>query len=143
MTEQQPVLFVDVDGVLRIKRPYDGKLDPLCVSHLNAISRKTDARIVITSTWRWSWSIAQFNELLDGRVIGITPDVPPAYAGEYSRFSEIRAWLGLHPEIKRWLAIDDDVEGFHPHCQHVHLTDPSIGLTSDDVQKIFVLLKHR
>lgn len=140
-TANDSILFIDVDGVLRPVSGYDGKMDMDCVKRLNALCRILDAKIVISSTWRWTWSLARFNTLFEGRVIDVTPDVPPYLAGNYERWDEIQAWLADNPTPRRWLAIDDRADLFPPRCRHVHLTNPDIGLTQEDIVAIGTRLR--
>lgn len=55
------ILFLDIDGVLNSYQFYENKsnqelvdnpFDTACVRHLKTIIDATDAKIVLTSTWR-------------------------------------------------------------------------------------------
>lgn len=137
LIQRHPILFLDIDGVMRPDGPSDNRLDPACVQRLNGLAAHLDARIVISSTWRWVWSKERFNAALEGRVIGMTPDVPQDPRGEApERWQEIQAWIGIYGQPRRFLALDDKPKGFPRGCAHVHYTQPKTGLVDADVEAI-------
>lgn len=110
------VIFLDIDGVL-VNEAYakQHKADPYCVDALNVITNVTDAKIVISSSWKHYYSEAKLTLMLKqwgvtGDIIGITPSVenrPRAY--------EVGAWLAGYIEdvgvpVESFVVIDDDLD---------------------------------
>jgi hypothetical protein len=108
------VIFLDVDGVLVL---WGSAFDPTCMYNLKTIIDQTDAKIVVSSTWRL---YGCYDQLLDGldyygidknRVIGKTPDISFNNVG---RHVEILSWLSDNPQVKRYVIIDDDISAAIP-----------------------------
>ena len=58
------------------------------------------------------------------------------------RADEIRAWLHAHPDVDRCVILDDQ-EDAGLGMEHCFVqTDPSIGLTDEDVKRARCLLEH-
>jgi len=104
------VIFLDIDGVLNLipqgEDEYGDLFHPHLVNNLKSIIDKTDAKIVITSTWRFS-GLKFIEDMwkhrgLPGEIIGITPHIDICKRGE-----EIEKWLEKNP-IKDYVIIDDD-----------------------------------
>ena len=103
---------------------------PCIMRHLVDIVNRTDAYIVISSMWRlfgdrrqvefdlwkkgehiiedehWNQMMDKLNEYgIGNRVIGITP----YFCGvNDKRGDEIRDWLSWHPDVEKFVIIDDD-----------------------------------
>lgn len=116
------VIFLDIDGVLNDEGPEKEiqEINPVYVSNLAKIVRRTGADIILTSCWRRSIISYMRNgskqgndvELLlslfkeNGLVIsGYTPIY---FNGGPGRPFEIRTWLANRPNIKDFLILDDD-----------------------------------
>jgi hypothetical protein len=111
------IIFLDIDGVLnsskfikRLGKSWTGaQIDPEAVSILNEIIRETEAKIVISSSWRIVFSLERINSILNdngfvGEIIGETPRVDWE---PYSRGNEIQMWLDSNPDIESFVIIDD------------------------------------
>lgn len=98
-------------------------MDPIAVAMLNNIALITDAEFVISSSWRELHSKKDIEQLFElnklnvqlhedwatpvNELIDITDEsIVVRYA---NRREEILAWIEKHPEVKKWVAIDDDV----------------------------------
>jgi len=102
------VIFLDIDGVLNTTRTKNPRKLPYVVEkplvrRFKALARKTRARVVLISTWRYDPA-----GLFSARHHGIpfhdrTPDLP-----HQPRRDEIMAWLKAHPQVARYAVIDDD-----------------------------------
>lgn len=99
------VVFLDIDGVLHIRDTPAGKLDPSCVAALNWLTECTNARIVVSSTWRFMKNIRTVLKAggVKARVVGLTPHT------ESTRGQEISMWLRAH-QIERFVILDDDAD---------------------------------
>lgn len=117
------VIFLDIDGVLNSSRscavyggyPFPGrreerdweKFDGVAVGMLRRIVKKTGASCVLSSSWRLGMSDAEMRELgsyLDVPMIGRTR----SNAGLEKRGAQIQDWLDEHPEVERYVILDDD-----------------------------------
>lgn len=119
------VIFLDIDGVLNhcntrsaalatVKEPLPLPIEPECITRLNQLVAATDAKIVISSSWRlyapWQdLSRALAHHGLVAEVIGKTPDLVKdsiwhdnwlARNGSPFQYAHLeRGW-----EIREWLA---------------------------------------
>lgn len=156
-------LFLDIDGVLNTGRysnyleenglsetDADGYLfDTEAVKNLQYIIEETDAKIIITSTWRLDGDMQAIwhNRNLAGEVIGVTPTIQKEKA-----IGKIKIWYGHRGmEVEEWLsananapykyAILDDEDDYLPsQSDHLVLTDPMTGITKEVVDKVISLL---
>lgn len=127
-------LFLDFDGVLHPK----GAAQPRFVrlNDFEACMRKEAMRavqIVISSTWRVAYSLEQlrgfFASDIAARIVGTTSTLR-SYVTEYERGEEIQAWLKQNA-VTRWVALDDDVEGFARNLRsHLILCDGTVGFSA-------------
>mmetsp|Transcript_47873 Transcript_47873/g.113770 ORF Transcript_47873/g.113770 Transcript_47873/m.113770 type:complete len:167 (-) Transcript_47873:95-595(-) len=147
-TKPDSVIFLDIDGVLHSAHGEADLFLPACCSHLQEIIEETGASIVLSSMWRLQYrSLFRVNEVLFSAnlppTIGVTPDLRGC-----SRAEEISQWLERHPEVVRWIAIDDWAleqasgstaarERMLGHCVQ---TSPETGLTEQDVSLAIALM---
>lgn len=113
------VLFLDFDGVLNCKEFFateahheseEGALDPVAVERVNQIVAATGAVVVVSSSWRHGRTLDELTGLLQrrgfvGDVYGKTADYDDVWT---QRGDEIHAWLKEHPEVSRYVVLDDD-----------------------------------
>lgn len=166
----RPLIFLDVDGVLN-GHEWDaevmcGQIHPDKVARLNRILRETDARIVLSSAWRYivhrgeanmmgmEW-LLRSHGVLANRLIGITrmdlmranpnydgtPASWPQLPGGGDRAEQVREWLAINrPGPVPYVVIDDLDLGFteagHPFVR----TDGKVGLTDADAERAIALL---
>lgn len=113
------LIFLDIDGVLN--HGYDttrGGPDGFdycvasCVDALNTILQATDAKIVVSSSWRIVHSLEDLRRILrdwgvQGDVVGATSvDLEDEDGYPAARIAEIRAYLDAHP-CTSFLVVDD------------------------------------
>lgn len=129
------VIFLDIDGVLNTPetptRTRDGRflgLDPVLVARFCELLARTDARVVLSSTWR---GVLELYDIVAAAVPVM--DVTPYFPGEM-RGTEIASWLGSHPDVERYAIIDDDRDMLP--SQIAFFTDYSEGLTDGIVEQI-------
>lgn len=114
------VIFLDIDGVLNVigqgRDEYGQGFHRHLVENLEYVIRETGAKIVISSTWRFSGlSVMQSmwkDRGLPGEVIDVTPDCARMGEGgiwqSKERGYEIKEWLDHSPEVESYVIIDDD-----------------------------------
>jgi hypothetical protein len=143
------VIFLDIDGVLNLycesRDEYGCCFHQHLVENLKRLIDKTGAKIVISSTWRFS-GLVIMKEMwekrnLPGEVVGITPNFMKHYGTTLCRGKEIDAYLEEHPEITNYVILDDDND-MEPHQlknfvmtsgnkDHSDCVDVGYGLTKE------------
>jgi len=128
------IIFLDFDGVLNsldeiVHSGCYGGGTPLHTRHIEAcefIIKHTDAKVVVSSTWRLSKTTKQLQELLPSLpIIGKTPRIY-----EHERGFEIQTWLNENKElnVENFIIIDDDSD-MGDLLPHLIKTDANYGLT--------------
>lgn len=151
------IIFLDFDGVItheicaRDRFPSPGRmstgwstsssqdmwyaLDSKCIEVLNKLVALTNAKVVISSTWRQFYTLEQLTSHLKkygftGEVIGTTPWKMSCYW----RDQEIQWWIEEHKYEGDYLILDD--EQYHlenapaDKFVHIHMGWEKGGLTS-------------
>lgn len=141
------VIFLDIDGVLNSsqsaifhnqnEKEFDSQFEMLCpiaIALLRHAIEHTQAKIVISSTWRKYQShedLSNFFKKHNIEVVGFTKvlDTPRGY--------EIKEWLSRHPKVKDFIILDDDkdMEDLTNTDHFVHINHHT-GLNFFDMQKI-------
>lgn len=174
------VIFLDIDGVMNsqeemlelLKRQPKNRSDvtlpsPAKCKLLKQLVEATDAKIVLSSSWRLSLASIQniidvfrpYALRLDG---GFTQDgvpqvsfrrtkyenIQPKYTHNYcekvyieDRGAEIAYWLENHPEVTKFVILDDedsDIKHWLPN--NIVKTSLYSGLTEEDVLKCIKIL---
>ena len=155
-------LFLDIDGVLNTgqysnylvdnglcETDADGYLfDPEAVKNLSYIIEETDAKIIITSTWRLDGNMQALwhNRNLAGEVVGVTPTIQ-----REKGIGKIKIWYGHRGmEVEEWLSanatapykyaiLDDEDDYLENQSDHLILTDPMTGITKEVADKVIIL----
>ena len=158
------IIFLDIDGVLnheafykeryenkdyKIKHPYS-EIDPKCVANLNNLCKETDAKIVISSTWRNS-GLDYCKDVLvyhgfKGEIIGITPNCRYEMC---LRGNEIHQWIddnremvGPYYNFTEYVILDDDSDMLYWQRNNFLLIDRFVGLTMGDVFRAKKILNN-
>jgi len=160
------LLFLDIDGVLNTHEVDPevlcGRFLPSHVSHLNRVLRETDARIVLSSAWRYfvyrnemnlaglDW-LLRSHGVIAGRLVGITREDtmvrPVTFCGNAAawpmtneRGQQIADWRVNNGHTDAYAVVDDlDLgisESGHPFVQ----TDGKVGLTHHEACRLIQLL---
>lgn len=130
------IIFLDIDGCLNCfygeeKATWEEEhtFDPECMKNLLALVSLTNAKIVISSTWRlhkdrnsplWEILIKQFDEV-GLEVYDVTPrsfqvqtfKMGPGQKNWSYRGDEIQKWLDDHQEVTKFVILDDDSDMCH------------------------------
>jgi len=151
------IIFLDVDGVLNCAKTeeyapsgYQG-IDDKLVERLARIVQETGAEFVLASTWKDFWS--KHREIKDEdakylvkklakkklKIIDKSDDLC------WNRGEGIRDYLKEHPEIKKYVILDDMEFDYKKQRLTSHLvhTNSSEGLTDADVQKAIRILSGK
>lgn len=166
------VIFLDIDGVLNsfdnlhaLNALYKCKLassrdefgqlfDERCVRWLRYIIERTEAKIVISSTWRSSGidklkTMWQMRDLA-GEIIDCTPTYVDDYIvnlhactnNEADRGYEIQQWIEEN-KPKRYCIIDDDNDMLGIQMPFFVRTDNKIGLDYKTAHRVIAILNQQ
>ena len=142
-------IFLDFDGVLNNNDSIAQGIHllPEKVVLVNQIAKRTDAKIVVSSSWRRIFTAEQLYILLT--VAGMTVLGHPAALG-YSvditpmvgmRGREIEMWLADNAVTPyRYVILDDDSDFFAYQQQLQIHTDARFGLQPEDVDRAVAIL---
>ena len=156
--KDEKIVFADIDGVLNSRQSitnahYKGEYSryntypaPYHVKQLNKIIELTNAKVVISSTWRIGKSISELRHILlladfKGNLVDTTPILDKSDP-DIIRGMEIRAWLDLHPDIRKFVILDEDSDmgNLTPHLVQ---TTFEWGLTEEHIDKAVKILTER
>jgi hypothetical protein len=146
-------LLLDCDGVIgsgTVWRQNETKrwtcvagwLEPQLIARLNRVVRRTEAKVVLSTSWRKYLGWRTVAGVLyacgfTGTVIGATEVLGE---GITERRLEILEWVQAHPEVTAWAAVDDcEIEGLGDRFVRTHAVH---GLTDVDVEKLVAILKR-
>jgi hypothetical protein len=134
-------IFLDIDGVLNCDstpnpRSFPYIVDERLLALFQDLVRRTGATVVLSSTWRVDPIGRLAAEFYKIPFHDICPDMPDA-----PRSEEMQAWLRQHPEVTRYVALDDDDDGL----DKLPLFQPSskAGLTEEMAHAIEEYLAGR
>lgn len=149
-----PVIFLDWDGVLILE---DGQWSSSAMTELNTLCHDTGATIVLSTSCRYSRSVEELRHtmLQNGfdatiPVLGETRDLSELRAaarnGQWlygferlSKGEEIAQWLAAHPDIDRFIIIDDRPRACAPY--EARTVAPVGAFCADDRSQAMHLLK--
>lgn len=140
------VLFFDIDGVLNDhkfnKVSMSNTLLDHCVEEFNRVIHTTGCKLVVSSAWRYMISggavaLNGFGYML--RTHGVTEkaEIIGKTASDEeieNRNDQITVWVADHPEIEKWVAVDD-LNLDLPAVNFVK-TDEKVGLTPELADEI-------
>ncbi len=140
------VIFLDVDGVLNSMESvllygHTNRLDPVRVGMVARLCKETDAKIVVSSSWR-NPTVDGTKELLAASgaeslvplIIGQTPRIPG------KRGPEIAAWLTEH-KPDAYVILDDDSDMLPEQMPRFVHTSMARGFCLDSYLDAIKLLK--
>lgn len=155
------IIFLDIDGVLnsemyewsRGEDRADNRIDLSRVRLLKDIVSATDAKIVLSSTWRLDWDKSPELCGEDGEYINqclaqyglFIIDKTPFNSMIDDRRREILTWLSSHRgEVESFVILDDINCGWEELDSRVVVTEPyGYGLNEEHVKKAIKLLNIR
>jgi hypothetical protein len=118
------VIFLDIDGVLNCQRTSNPRylpyiIDDALLARLRQLVDRTDASVVLSSTWRYDPAGIFSAKRYGIPFIDVIPDLPHEPRGK-----EILQWLQEHPEVTRYIVIDDEDDDL----DRLPLFQPSSGM---------------
>lgn len=155
------IIFLDFDGVITtLKSKY--KLDKEALDLLGEIIDATDAKIVISSSWRRHTLEDTIKELqntsdfrMNGlefpfidKIVGVTERIFGfALTNKDKHISllrgvEIREYLKEHSEVTNYVILDDDRDILLDQKDHFVNTDTYEGLTKENVKQAINILNE-
>lgn len=169
-------IFLDIDGVLNnltwlrseehllIPKTLDNNsrnphywFEPRAVELLNEIIRKTNAHIVVSSSWRIGKSVEQLQNIFrEVGIISLPIDKTPrlgfistddGYSASVPRGNEIKAWMEMNKDILgdkmtkvKYVILDDDGDMLYWQRNNFIHVDPYVGITDLTVRKAIHIL---
>lgn len=153
------ILFLDIDGVLNgtedwvemvlFKHPHNKGVEVLNRTKLallyNIVSR-TDAKIVVSSTWRLHYTIAElialFNERCGREFFSseMIIDRTPEGHAHTIRGHEVAAWLQEHPEVTQYVILDDNSDFLPEQKPNFVMTNTRTGMTYENMKSAIAIL---
>lgn len=154
-----PILFLDVDGVLNSNRWFSSEegrkrefvddwrethIDPDAVAQLNRIVTETRCDIILSSTWRNGYSLGStlrcfrrkgISEESWNAIVGKTPNL------NTPRGREIKAWLDENHRADSVFVILDDDGDMEDLIPYLVLTNANEGLTREIADVVIERLK--
>ncbi len=133
------IIFLDIDGVVNCAttpQRHGGfiGIDPYMSLLINRIIWATDAKVVLSSTWRLDEESRQ--EVRDKvcDFIDITPQLQRTATDP--RGIEIKAWLDAHPDVTKYAILDDDSDMLPEQMENFFKTSWQTGITDDIAKKV-------
>ena len=144
--KEEKVIFLDIDGVLTSWRAFfafqeEGEiweeLDPVGVALLLRIVTTFDYKIVISSSWRITAKTMLFRQLRKHNLHShLHRDWKTPQKLSANRGQEIDLWLQAHPEIKKYIILDDNSDMLREQLESFVQTDSSDGMLTDHYLKM-------
>ena len=109
---------------------------------LRHIVNKTDAEIVLSSSWRNCGLLPKLCRILREYNLHIS-DITPYILDRASRGREIRAWLDDHTGVESFVILDDedfDIVNMFP--DNIVKTNSEVGLQKEDAEKCIAILSN-
>lgn len=148
------IIFLDIDGPLTTMETYklptnnrgNAPFDYNAVQHLNHLIKESDAKIVISSSWRVFHSFDDLKKIFkEEGVKGEIMDIVPITSESRDRGVQIREWLeGTSITNIRFVIIDDDIEDIKSYFPRklVH-TNGKHGITGMQVSLARAILEKQ
>lgn len=144
------IIFLDIDGVINTMQigadlvPYYGTEDTCpnniqAIRWLNKLCIETNAKIVISSSWRHAGMDKCRKAIYKGGVaedIEIIDSTPTTWG---DRGDEIKLWLDTHPEVEEFVILDDDTD-MGDLLPYLVKCDHQKGFAAEEYTKAFRLL---
>lgn len=138
---------MDIDGVLvtsrhfvQSKQYFGLEFDPVCVQLLKEIIDRTNAQIVVSSSWREGRTLNQIQSIFALNGIHEVVGMIPVLEGK-NREQEIQEYMSSVGTVECFVIIDDEEEMIQLKG-HLITTDFRIGITEEVVEEVMARLKY-
>ena len=114
------------------KKVFDRNFSRKSVSNINYLIHWTNAKIVVTSTWRNNFSVEELKVIFKNQ--GILGDVVDKTGVGLTRGEEIIEWLDSN-EVEKYVVIDDQIKDIIIHIDEnkaIHVNS-QIGFEDQDL----------
>ena len=136
------IVYLDFDGVLHPSSPIDNTLFSRA-QLLEPAIENSNASIVISSSWRFTHSLASLKSKLPSflakRVIDTTGS---AVIGKHARFHEITAHAYSNDVVVQWRALDDSYWEFPANCKELIRCNPNTGIGAKEIAQLSIWLSN-
>ena len=161
------VIFLDIDGVLNANEDFGGRNKPnpsihgilgvttARIKRLKQIVDKTDAKIVLTSSWKEAYiNNTKYHVDIYGKYLREKLRKSNVYIfdttlnyeskGSEYRGAGIKAWLNAHKNVTNWIVLDDEIFCDYDKdiMNHLIKTSYETGLTDELVNKAIDMLNQ-
>jgi hypothetical protein len=130
-----PTLYLDFDGVLHPGHALPGERFSEQATLVDAIAN-FEINIVISSSWRFQYTLAKLKSLLHPslgrRIVGVTGE---ALVGSHARWREIERHA-MFNRVREFRALDDSGFLFPPDCGALIMCDGSRGIQAAQVSEL-------
>ena len=137
------IIFLDVDGVLNsVQDRFSWTIESdKHLILLACIVRRTDAKIVVSSSWRNCSLLDTLKKRLNDFSMSVL-DVT-GYNKNGIRGLEIKEWLDNHNDIESFVILDDEVFDIKEHFPNNFVqTSMKVGLQKEDAEKCIAILSN-
>jgi len=133
------IIFLDIDGVVAVAAS-SWLVSTTLMNRLLEAVRETDAKVVVSSTWKED-TLEKTKSFMPDALKAVITDQTPNFNGRTAL--EIEDYLKKHP-AEAFCILDDEPERYPDHFQpNVVATNPIMGLSIKDVVKIKQLLGYK
>lgn len=139
MNSNQQIIFLDYDGVVTSARAFGWyNQDIYVVNFLRWVCEKASAQIVISSTWRRGFPESFFKAVWGEHLHKdwTTPTNIGRGFEHPERGVEVKHWLDSHPEVTKYLILDDDSDFLEEQKPFFIKTDSMNGMLFEDMMQI-------
>ncbi|GLI08860.1 hypothetical protein YDYSG_48920 [Paenibacillus tyrfis] len=128
--------------MVQSKKYFGHEFDPACVRSLQEILEKTEAKIVVSSSWREGRTLKQLQSIFEingiKNVVGMTPIIEGAIRGKEIK-EYLNQILNIGLEVDRFVIIDDEEE-MGELDDHLVETSFETGITREVADKVIHFL---
>ena len=115
----------------------DPDLDPHIIERLNQFTNDTDVKLVISSSWKIDdYCLERLTRAGLDNVVDKTPNL--IFSIPYDEFCkgiEIKTYLNAHPEVEKYLILDDELDSvLEEQKPNLLLIDYKTGISEEDIK---------
>lgn len=132
------VIYLDFDGVLHPTSPVlDSLFSRVHLLEDLLANYQNTARIVISSSWRFTHSLKELQSKLPSSLAQFVIDTTGApVIGKHARYQEIVAHASKLHFAAEWRALDDSYWEFPSKCKELIRCNPNTGMSAKEVAQL-------